>query len=288
MNLFTKIWRGVRRRIKTRRIVETIYEPAKVLDNQLLAGRTALVTGAAANIGRATVIEMAKQGASVIAIDLDGDGLQKLKAAVPENTRIETFLVDVGSEQEIDKLCGDLDAADIHVDILINNVGIHTELQKAWEGDFDEWRRGFEVNLFGPFRLTQNIASRLEERGKPGSIVFISSIHQWHIRGHPSYSASKAGIGLLIKELADRYANSDIRVNGIAPAATMPEKDGKPVVLEHVPLRGVAIPPQYIGRNAVVLASDYFSRHTTGSVLLIDAGLLARGFLTRLPRQRAR
>ena len=61
------------------------------------------------------------------------------------------------------------------------------------------------------------------DRGAVGSIVFISSIHQWQIRRHPAYSASKAGVGMVVKELADEYASLGIRVNGVAPGAVRPD-----------------------------------------------------------------
>lgn len=273
-----KALRWMRRKFATRTVVQTVYEPSEVLDNRLLAERTALVTGAAHNIGRAIAIELAKQGASVVAVDIDASGLDELKDVMPEGTDLKTFVADVGSEKAIDGLVDDLDASGVVVDVLVNNVGVHVDIPHSLAGDFESWRRSLEVNLVGPYRLTRKIAERLIERKMSGSVVFISSIHQWHVRGHPAYSASKAGVGLVVKELADELAGFAIRVNGIAPGAVAELEDGKLRFVEHIPLHQTPIPPRYIGRAVVCLASDYFSRHTTGATLLIDSGLLARGF----------
>jgi NAD(P)-dependent dehydrogenase (short-subunit alcohol dehydrogenase family) len=106
-----------------------------------------------------------------------------------------------------------------------------------------------------------------------GSIIFITSIHQWTIRKLMSYSASKAALGMMIKELALELAPDQIRVNGIAPGWVMLDSQGNPLNSKHTPLYQCSIDPCYIGRAAVYLASDYFSYSTTGTVLKIDAGL---------------
>ena len=106
-----------------------------------------------------------------------------------------------------------------------------------------------------------------------GAIIFITSIHQWTIRGEPSYTASKAALGMIVKELAIDMAPHRIRVNGIAPGWVAENEQGLPLIHRYVPLHNCSINPRYIGRAAVYLASDYFSEFTTGTVLKIDAGL---------------
>lgn len=274
-----KFLRRIVKRTLGEESVRIIYEPNTVFDNELMANRTVLVTGAAGTIGRAISLEMLQQGASLVAVDIDEAGLEELKDQVEaEGGNLTAITADVGSDEEIDELCRKLDDAGLTVDVLVNNVGIHTNLTGALASDFENWRTCLETNLVGPYRLTRQIADRLVGRGIAGCVVFISSVHQWQVRGHPAYSASKAAVGIIVKELADEFARFGIRVNGVAPGAVAPEPGGKQRVLEHTPLHGTAIPPRYIGRAALYLASDYFSRHTTGSVIAVDSGLLARGF----------
>jgi NAD(P)-dependent dehydrogenase (short-subunit alcohol dehydrogenase family) len=106
-----------------------------------------------------------------------------------------------------------------------------------------------------------------------GSIIFITSIHQWTIRRFLSYSSSKATLGMIVKELALELAPYSIRVNGIAPGHVEEDKNGNTITHKYTPLYKSSINPCYIGRAAVYLSSDFFSRFTTGTVLKVDAGL---------------
>ncbi len=78
---------------------------------------------------------------------------------------------------------------------------------------------------------------------------------------------------MIINELALELAPHNIRVNGIAPGAVGEDEEGEPLPHNDTPLHGTKVGPQYVGRAAAYLASDYFSRHTTGTVLKIDGGL---------------
>ena len=131
----------------------------------------------------------------------------------------------------------------------------------------------FDTNFFGPLDLTDRISRAVVRNGRGGSILFITSIHQWVVRRMPAYSASKAALGMVIRELALELAPHSIRVNGIAPGYVTRDKGGKPVPHRHTPLYGSSVDPSYIGKAAVFLASDTTSRFTTGSVLTVDAGL---------------
>lgn len=252
-------------------------------DRKLLVGQTALVTGAGANIGRAIALEMAREGASIVAVDIEEPALKALADELSDlgnndGAPVHTLVADMSDEASIDRLLDRLRELRLEVDVLVNNVGIHTDLGGSREGEFSNWRRTLDTNLIGPYHLTRRIARQMIDRGAAGNIVFISSIHQWQIRGHPAYSASKAAIGMVIKELADEYAGYGIRVNGVAPGAVQPDELVGQAVYKTVPLHGTAIPASFIGRNVVVLAAQHFSKYTTGSVITVDAGLLARGF----------
>jgi NAD(P)-dependent dehydrogenase (short-subunit alcohol dehydrogenase family) len=245
----------------------------------LLSGKTVLVTGAAANIGRAIAVEMSRAGASVIAADIDQGKLADLKSELDTGgAEIHFLTVDVSNEESLSNLLVEIERFGLEVDVLVNNVGIHTDFDETRKGSFPNWRRTFDTNLIGPYHLTRSVVEKMKDRAEQGNIIFISSIHQWHIRGHPAYSASKAAIGMVVKELASEFAPLGIRVNGIAPGPVAPDEEVGLRGRLKVPLHGTAIPASYVGRGAVYLASDFFSRHTTGSIITIDSGMLARGF----------
>jgi NAD(P)-dependent dehydrogenase (short-subunit alcohol dehydrogenase family) len=127
--------------------------------------------------------------------------------------------------------------------------------------------------VFSPLYLTQKITEIMIAQNIKGNLIFISSIHQDIIHYNPSYSASKAALGMVIKELSIDLAKFGIRVNGIAPGYVRLNADGSPRYHQYSQLEKIGIFPCYIGRAVLYLASDYFSRFTTGAILTIDNGI---------------
>ena len=133
--------------------------------------------------------------------------------------------------------------------------------------------------------LSQTVAQKMVEGGIEGVILFITSVHQEVVQQHPHYSSSKAALAMLVKEMAAELAPHKIRVVGIAPGGIYvngrvsdPEQaDDEPTVL----LGGKNGIPRDIGRAAVFLTSDYWSRHITGEILTVSGGqyLLSKGEL---------
>ncbi|MFC1854173.1 SDR family NAD(P)-dependent oxidoreductase, partial [candidate division CSSED10-310 bacterium] len=180
----------------------------------------------------------------------------------------------------LDKLITTVKSEKLHIDVLINNAGITGEKKPFKDIHVKEWQKIYDTNVLGPSYLTKHIAQIMAESKICGSIIFITSIHQWTIRGLSSYSTSKAALGMLVKELALEYAQYKIRVNGIAPGWTEEDDSGNPLYHGATPLYQSSINPRYIGRAAVYLTSDYFSRFTTGSIIKIDAGLSLHNHLS--------
>lgn len=252
-----------------------VPEPTVVMDNQLLAGKIVLITGAGQNIGRAIALEMAKQGATILFTDVHPDRLAEVTELLrPFSDRSQGFLSDVSEEKEIDRLCQILDNAGTFPHILINNVGIHVGHQTPFTAlSLNLFQHSFQTNLFGPLYLTQQITQRMITHHLAGSLLFISSIHQWTPHSLISYSSTKAALGMAIKELALELAPHHIRVNGIAPGWVGENSQGEPFFHTYGVLYRSAIKPCYIGRAAVYLSADYFSQFTTGTILKIDGGL---------------
>jgi NAD(P)-dependent dehydrogenase (short-subunit alcohol dehydrogenase family) len=256
------------------RYVARESDPLNVLDNQLLNGRHVLITGAGRNIGRAIAHEMAKQGANIYFLEINPDFCSKLETELsqyPVNSR--GFCADITSQSAVDTVVEEIIQEKTAIDILVNNVGINTKTEMGIRNlRLAEWRTTFETNLFGPMYLTNLIAQGMIDDQRAGNIIFITSIHQWVMSRYPDYSSSKAALGMAIKELAAELAPHQIRVNGIAPAWVAEDDDGNPATDQGTPLHQTSINPCYIGRAAVYLASEYFSRFTTGTVISIDGG----------------
>lgn len=267
-------------------IVPVIFQepgPSVVMDNKLLAGKNVLITGAGRNIGRSIAHEMAKQGANIFFTDIDNERCKNVEKELKQKeTNVRGFHIDCSNINELDKLITTMKNENLYIDVLVNNVGTQSEIKPFRDIQLEEWHKIFDTNVLGPSYLTKNIAQTMIESKICGSIIFITSIHQWTVCGNSSYSTSKAALGMLVKELAMEYAQYKIRVNGIAPGWTAEDDCGNPLYHESTPLYKSSINPCYIGRAAVYLASSYFSKFTTGSIIKIDAGLSLHNHLTIL------
>ena len=258
MTIMGRVAAALRRpRVRVVRAVE-LAQPG-----QLLAGQTVLVTGAGRNIGRATALACAEQGAQVVALDVDAKAAQTTATM----TGGVAVVADITDTNAVSAIVERLPA----IDVLVNNVGI-AGAPGVRNLEPDTWRTTFETNVIGPLWLTRLCVDGMRERGR-GNVVFVSSIHQWVPRGDAAYALSKAMVGSIVKELALELAPHGIRVNGVAPGTTVADEDGAPRVDARPTLHGSSVPPQYVGRAVVFLASDFFSLHTTGSTVTVDAGL---------------
>jgi NAD(P)-dependent dehydrogenase (short-subunit alcohol dehydrogenase family) len=248
----------------------------------LLSKKNVLITGAGKNIGKSIAIEMAKQGANIYITDLEEGLLKNTETELNiYPVEIKSYAFDITIPNNIDNFSRIMEREKTNFDILINNVGISDIGKRGNQLDRTRWHRIFNTNLFGPIYLTKKISETMIKKKIQGSILFITSIHQWLICGCASYSASKAAIGMLIKELSMELAAHNIRVNGIAPGYIGSDKNGRSIPHRYTPLNRVSINPSYIGKAAVYLSCDYFSKYTTGSILKIDAGLSLYNHLVR-------
>ena len=177
---------------------------------QTLAGKTALVTAAANGIGRASAEALAARGATVIATDIDGDGVSRLAEGTD---RINAHRLDVLDADAVAALIADLPP----VDILVNCAGwVHDG--SILDCDDAVWDRSFDLNAKALFRLTKAVLPGMLERGA-GSIVNIASIVSSE-KGAPrrfAYGASKAAIIGMTKSIAADFVKDGIRCNAICP-----------------------------------------------------------------------
>ena len=176
-------------------------------------GRVAVVTGGSNGIGRAIVERLRDAGATVVVWDL-------VEPAFPG---ISFAQVDVSDRASVASAVSGLVAAHPSVDILVNNAGIVGGSAPVLDFDPEKWRRVVDVNLFGTFEVCRQVVPLMQRTGY-GRVVNMASLAGKN--GTPlvsAYSAAKAGIIAFTKSFAKELAETDIRVNCVAPAAVATE-----------------------------------------------------------------
>jgi len=248
-----------------------------------LAGKVAVVTGGAAGIGRAIVLRFLREGASVVAGDIDAENNAALReAATGVPGTLVTVEADVSAAGDARRLIETAVVRHGGLDILVNNAGIVGYATVAEETE-QQWRRILDVNLTGVFLCSKFAVPRLLERGG-GAIVNLSSING--IRGNNrlvSYCASKGGIVSITQAMALDHAAGNVRVNCVCPGAVErtgmvdgtaataddPEALHKGLLAKH-PMGRFATPEE-IANVVLFLASDEAS-FVTGLAVPVDGG----------------
>ena len=181
-----------------------------------LAGRTAIVTGAATGIGEAIAIRLAEAGATIAVVDLNLDGAQRVAAALPHGAF--ALEADVATAASVARAVEAVLQKTGQIDILINNAGIAGPAAYIWEQTDEDWQRNLAINLTGVFNFCRAVVPHMRSRSY-GRIVNIASIAGKE--GNPRmvpYSATKAGVIGLTKSLGKELATEGICVNAVTPA----------------------------------------------------------------------
>ncbi len=181
--------------------------------------RCALITGAAAGIGLATARNLAAHGVRLVLTDVNSDGLDKAVAELRESgADVVSFVIDVGSDEDIDRLAAGLEENDIKIDILINNAGIWRDnTGNFWETDPKSWIRRWRINVYGLMYLTSAILPGMLER-QYGRIVNVASVAGiYGISGMTDYSATKGAVIAFTKSLAKETTGYGVTVNSVSP-----------------------------------------------------------------------
>lgn len=242
-------------------------------------GRTAIVTGAASGLGRATALRLAAEGASVACFDLAIDRARGAAASIAEEGGTGlAYAVDVSDpasvRQAVSSAVEDLGRPSV----LVNSAGIG-KFANAHEMPFEDWSRIIGVNLTGSFLMAQAVLPHLLDGG--GNIVNIAS--NAALMGQPysaAYCASKGGVVQLTRALADEYLSRGVRVNAVAPGGMdtplqqdfrLPEgADPKVLAKLRSPLGKAS--PEEVAVLVAFVASDE-ARYMTGAIVSIDGGL---------------
>ena len=253
-----------------------------------LKGQKALVTGASSGIGEGIAKALAAAGAAVIvnyagSTDNANRVVDAIKTAGGEARAIRA---DVSREPEVEAMFAEMLAAWGRIDILVSNAGVQKDATLV-DMTLEQWNTVIGVNLTGQFLCAREAVREFKRRGvvesvskSAGKIICISSVHDlipW--AGHANYAASKGGVMLMMKTLAQEVAPHRIRVNSISPGAirtpintaAWSTPEAYQALMRLIPYKRIG-EPEDIGKAAVFLASDD-SDYITGTSMYVDGGM---------------
>lgn len=234
--------------------------------------RTALVTGAAAGIGRATAIKLAQNGANLVLIDINRERLESVKAEIEEYTeKVWVFDCDVSYEEKVYDVVKEAESIFGKIDILINNAG----LWRCWASFLDtpteQWRKFINTNIMGVVYFTKAVLPKMLEN-RYGRIINISSVAG--VYGNANmvhYSATKGAIISFTKALAKEVADKGILVNSVSPGSVSPSENANMDYFESSELSFMGRTGTHMENANLIcfLASDEAS-YITGQNIQID------------------
>ena len=256
--------------------------------NISLKGQVALVTGGSSGIGAASAKALAQVGAAVaINYHSNAESAEQLAAEIrAAGGQAIAIGADVGDEEAVQRMFDETIDAFGRLDILVANSGLQRDAS-AVDMSLEDWNKVIKTNLTGQFLCARSAIRLFLAQGvdpalsrAAGKIIHMSSVHEvipW--AGHVNYAASKGGVSMMMKSLAQEVAGNRIRINSIAPGAVATAineqatgtQEGREALLELIPYKRVG-DVEDIGNAVVWLASD-LSDYVVGTTLFVDGGM---------------
>jgi glucose 1-dehydrogenase len=263
-------------------------EPTRRPIPRLLTGQRALVTGASSGIGRAIALALGEAGADVGVnySSAEAPALEVVALLKGMGRRAFACKADVGNEVDVTRMFQQARDEFGSIDILVNNAGLQKDAP-LHEMTLAQWQRVIDVNLTGQFLCAREAVREFRRRGPLpdvsralGKILCVSSVHEvipWG--GHVNYAASKGGVMLLMKSIAQEYAAERIRVNSVAPGAirtpinreAWETPEAYAALLKLIPYKRIGEPDD-LARAAVWLVSDE-ADYIHGATFFVDGGM---------------
>ena len=250
------------------------------IENKPLSGKAALVTGGARGIGKSIAEDLAEWGADIVLVDVKQEDCDAAASDIASKFGVKAvgYQCNVTLKKEVDEFAHKIQENPGHLDILINNAGITRDnlLLRMKE---EEWDLVLDVNLKGPFLITQAVMRLLMKAPDGGRVVNISSVSG--LAGQPgqaNYSSSKSGLIGFTKVVAKEYASKGVRCNAVCPGFV------KTKMTEELPdkLKEATIAAIPLGRmgevkdisNVVRFLCSNDASYITGNVIRVDGGML--------------
>jgi glucose 1-dehydrogenase len=253
-----------------------------------LKKQKALVTGANSGIGKAVAIALGSAGADVVVNYVRGESAanEVVEAVVKSGSRALAIQADVSHEDQVQAMFRNMIEEFGTIDILVNNAGLQMDAPFE-QMTLAQWNTVIGINLTGQFLCAREAVREFKRRGvvkevsvSAGKIICMSSVHEvipW--AGHANYAASKGGVMLLMKSIAQEAAPYRIRVNSVCPGAIRTpintsawnSPEAYATLMGLIPYKRIG-EPEDIGRVAVFLASDQ-ADYINGASIFVDGGM---------------
>lgn len=242
-----------------------------------LAGKVAVVTGAASGIGAAIAEAFAAKGARLALLDLNGDAAKARAATLPAAA---AWACDVADAGNVEAVVAAVEAGMDRIDILVNCAGI-VDLAPAESIGLAAWQRTLDINLTGTFLMAQAVGRRMIAQNHGRIVNMASQAGSVAIEGHVAYCASKFAVIGLTRTLAIEWGRHGITVNSISPTVVLTDLGRKAWAGPKGEAMKAQIPtgrfaePEEIAAAALFLASDAAGM-INGADLLVDGGFTAK------------
>ncbi|PAY06381.1 MULTISPECIES: SDR family NAD(P)-dependent oxidoreductase [Bradyrhizobium] len=238
------------------------------------AREAALVTGAGNGIGRAIAQALVGEGVRTVFADLHEDRVLAAIKAAPRPELALPWVGDLAQRKACDALLAHAQASLGQVTHFVHSASPpRREADHAMAVDDETWRQMHAVNLDAGFHLSRELARRLIAAKTPGSFLLLTSLHAGTPRNLPHYSTAKAGMAMLVKELAKSWGRHGIRVNALVPGAIAAGGFvADPALAKHIPL-GRLGQAEDLAPLAVAVLSHKISGYVTGASIVVDGGL---------------